>query len=570
MDTPAILATSRSFAPLESPSSSKRMKGTTELPHEILVAIFDLATAAANEDAASSDELSDKLREGDAGIATAWSLCRVCRTWNGPATGRLYRDWIYHGEIHSVQSIWRFVVTILTNPKLAALVRTVELRNWDWGDCLDWSEHGSLGQDMEQYCTAKEKEAIVKAWKGIGSLPQDWSEAVSRLAIQSAGVPWSACMALALAYMANLSSLRAGVRRDSSWVLTQVFTTAATGKVMSHNHPIFSNLTDLQLHGEWRNDGYNDGANGPISLRNWVKPVFGLPSLERLSLFDLSFDDSLSVSMELARSSSIKHMTIQNSALEKSCRKDTDDDVWALLAIPRSLSSLTLYLYLPSIRRFGNELSYEFIDRVVSQHAQTLEHLNVQDIEWEGTPSMNDIMDKAFMEDLACRLPQLTSLKHLACDIAYLWDDRNHTLSGNLPASLETLALTVDSDTWSTWSPLSLLESGNRNGPENLRFVSAWDSRNRRLMDMYWGSKGGRPSQPWPPAMPASEIAFAGNAMAGNPQLWDPPICNVRKCSSLWFYLVQAGTQRKPKLPLVPGPPISEMSEDSEDSEEDD
>ena len=511
MDT---AATSTASAP-----NMGRATGATKVPHEILVMIFDLAIAAVDEEEAASDKPRDALTQGDARIATAGILCRVCRAWNGPATQRLYRDWAYHGEIHSVRSIWRFVVTILTNAKLAALVRTVELRNWDWGDSLDWSEHGSTrGQDMEhmakQHCTDKEKVLIMEAWKQIGPIPQAWSEAFSRLGPQSAGVPWSACMALALAYMLNLSTLQAAVCRDPSWALTRVFTMAATGKVMSHGYPVFPNLADLKLHGEWVDFNRAGGLSGYVNLRTWANPVFSLPSLEHLSLFDLSLRGSFAACMELARSSSIKHLTIQNSEVEAVCLRDTAENFWALVAIPRALDSLTMYLcnpfldrnpaFIRSLKDEESHVSDELIDRIMSQHAETLRHLDVQDVDIYGR-LVNRWLDPdaqhPFVAAMASRLPLLGSLKHLAYDIGYLLDSEARMFVVNAPPpGLETLALTLSDWGMSTFrmgqwivsdlGPLYLLRCGQLRGMESLQFVSVWKLYDNDMMGLYWWSNG--------------------------------------------------------------------------------
>lgn len=81
------------------------MPDPAQFPPEIVAHVLNYATNA------------------DCDIKSLASLCRVSRQWNALALPRLYTRWTYHGEKHSIASLWKFLCTIIRNRRLASLVR---------------------------------------------------------------------------------------------------------------------------------------------------------------------------------------------------------------------------------------------------------------------------------------------------------------------------------------------------------------------------------------------------------------------------------------------------------------
>jgi hypothetical protein len=101
------------------------MTDPAHFPPEITTHIFDCATND-NRDAKSLAR-----------------FCRVNRQWNALARPRLYMRWTYHGEKHSIGSLWKFLCSVIRNHQIASLVQSVKsLEHLDiYRDCTGTSPH---------------------------------------------------------------------------------------------------------------------------------------------------------------------------------------------------------------------------------------------------------------------------------------------------------------------------------------------------------------------------------------------------------------------------------------------
>lgn len=54
----------------------------------------------------------------------------LSRKWHAALLARIYSEWTYNGARQPFMTLWKFLMTVLSNAHLAALVRTLNIGNW--------------------------------------------------------------------------------------------------------------------------------------------------------------------------------------------------------------------------------------------------------------------------------------------------------------------------------------------------------------------------------------------------------------------------------------------------------
>ncbi|KAL4927469.1 uncharacterized protein BDV17DRAFT_282561 [Aspergillus undulatus] len=63
-------------------------------------------------------------------IYRLFSLCLLSRSWYTALIARIYLKWTFNGAQQPFLTLWKFLITILRDPQLAAHVRTLKIGNW--------------------------------------------------------------------------------------------------------------------------------------------------------------------------------------------------------------------------------------------------------------------------------------------------------------------------------------------------------------------------------------------------------------------------------------------------------
>jgi hypothetical protein len=317
------------------------------------------------------------------------TLCRyslVSRRWHTILAPLIYSRYLHDGEIHSILSLWKFLRSILCNKQIAHQVRELNIRNWTFGLVF---KHGRL--DLSEGDLDLARTAARMA--GLETLETSILEGLRKADPRP-------LMALLITSLPNLTTLYAQLP-ETDIFLGQVLRKAVeTQQDGSDGHPL-CNLREAHFASSWnyraktnhfslsqelednldrraRRDDSDDDDHRAYHLKlDHLWPIFHLPKIQKLSLFDLDTTAAAMVFRNSSKTSSITDLTLVYRASSEIRPADTS----ALLAVPKSLTKLSIYL--EDFRGWEiysgvcNQLSNADLWAAIRQHEDSLEYLDV-------------------------------------------------------------------------------------------------------------------------------------------------------------------------------------------------
>ncbi|CZR66481.1 uncharacterized protein PAC_16382 [Phialocephala subalpina] len=259
------------------------------------------------------------------------SCCGVNRNWKSTARPLLYSRWTYHGEKHSIKSLWKFLCTVIRGDSIAALVQSVDARNWSFPSKTPHPDFDVLQEELF---------LVEQAFRAAGVEGMD--KCVMGDVRQGDRKPF---MALLFTRLPNLRTMSAHLPHYDAF-LGSVPQDALTNQTERPTMQAFQQLEELSLVSErerpyWESSGRSD-TRYSLELVCYAA-VFSLPRLRRLSLFDLDVEDALHHCGPRPRTSSIQHLTLVNKTLLGGRRDDPRAPFRLKDTLPTSLKSLTFY-----------------------------------------------------------------------------------------------------------------------------------------------------------------------------------------------------------------------------------
>lgn len=302
------------------------------------------------------------------------SLCGfslVSRRWHTALSPHIYSRWLYDGEIHSVSSLWKFLRSVLCNNQIAHDVRELNIRNWTFGLV---HTHGCL------VLSEDDLDLIRKAvhTSELGRMESSILEALRKADPR----PF---MALLLANLPNLTTLYAHLPETDIFFAEVLGKAVATRQDESKGHPLCS-LREAHFASAWNyrakrprdEDRDEDPEMDTYRLKfDHLWPTFQLAGIKKLSVFDFDVQGAAERFANSFKTSSITDLTIVH---HKYCELKPSD-AFALLTLPRALTSLSIYLEdsrdLDAYLDVYNQLSNADLWNGIRQHEESLEHLDV-------------------------------------------------------------------------------------------------------------------------------------------------------------------------------------------------
>ena len=242
----------------------------------------------------------------------------------------MYLTWTYHGEKHTFRSLWKFLCTIIRTKDIAALVQSVDARNWSHpnGDCSD-----------EDFGAASEEEVNLLKQAFRAARTREMANCtIDDLKVDDR----SPFMALLFTQLPNLSTMSAHLPHYDPFI-DQVVSQALLDD--NENTPVqaFRNLKVLSLVRDWARspkwgDSRVDYAYYKLHVGNY-SGIFSFPQLETLSIFDLyieglgDFDETSNGTSSLKNLTLVSHEHLAAPAPE----------IKAILALPNALLNLSFY-----------------------------------------------------------------------------------------------------------------------------------------------------------------------------------------------------------------------------------
>lgn len=360
---------------------------------------------------------------------TLSNICRLNRRFNSSAMPVLYSKWIYLGDEHGLASLLRFLRTIISNTSLASLVHSLDVQYW--GSTKPRRSRIKLDMPSEYL------NILLEAFR-LAEITMSEEYLMSAL-FRHDRTPF---MALLLTRLPNVSVMLAQVPAPCEAFLKTVLERAVEDRNEETFIQAFPNLKELCLSSEWKKPDLM-GANrqAPEALYQLylqrLGPVFRLKQLERLSLFDVNVHNLLC--NWKAGVSPVKHLTLVNS----SCATATRNKTHAILAMPKSLVSLSFYQNVHPISPPGQLLpiSNAALYEAVRQQKESLEYLDIYNDDLGGA-SNSHTDDTKFGS-----LREFKSLRTLCIQPQTLLGDGadgpvvSFRLMDALPLSLEKLTL---------------------------------------------------------------------------------------------------------------------------------
>jgi hypothetical protein len=241
-------------------------------------------------------EVLDYAVQGSLDVKSLCACRLVSRHWNLTTSPRIYSKWIYHGEDHSFASLWRFLRTILSNVRIAKMVQTLDIRNWDFHA----EGEKKLEVDLPQEDLTLVRGAIYDA--GMQKLESDIIEALNRTDRRP-------LMALLLTRLPNLTTIYAHVPK-SDLVLEEVLKQALKDQDNRPQRQALQNLKEACLLSDWHYPSVRESRDLYTLRLDYLWPVFLLPNIQKLSLFDFEPHNVAVRFGDAARVSSITHLTL--------------------------------------------------------------------------------------------------------------------------------------------------------------------------------------------------------------------------------------------------------------------
>lgn len=298
--------------------------------------------------------------EGRNDVRTLCNLSLISRQWHAALNARIYSRWLYDGEHHSISSLWKFLRSILCNRRVADGVYEVNIRNWTFA-IIEERPRLVLSEDNLDLV----RNAIHMA--GLQRIETSILEALRKADPRP-------LMALLLANLRNLTTLYAHLP-ETDIFLAEVLRNAVESRrdQPPNDYYPLNSLREAHLTSAW-NYRADSRARDVYKLElNHLWPVFQLPNIQRLSVFDF---ESLGASSRFGnrlKTSSITDLTLVHHRDSLLAVPDT----MALLAFPKILTSLSIYFNDCGLRGDRNQLSNIDLWNGIRQHEDSIEHLDI-------------------------------------------------------------------------------------------------------------------------------------------------------------------------------------------------
>ncbi|KAF2174710.1 hypothetical protein K469DRAFT_771533 [Zopfia rhizophila CBS 207.26] len=309
-------------------------------------------------------ELFDRVigyaTEGRSEFRILCNFSLVSRKLYAALNARIYSRWLYDGEHHSISSLWKFLRSILCSRRIADRVHGLNIRNWTFG-----LVHGHSRLIFSEDNLELVRNAIRTA--RLQRMETSIMEALRKTDPRP-------LMALLLANLRNLTTLYAHLP-ETDIFLAEVLRKAIEGRrdKSQNEYPPLNSLREAHLTSAW-NYRKDWRARDEYKLElHHLWPVFQLPNIQRLSVFDF---ESLGASNRFGNS--FKTSTITDLTLVH-----YDDsllagpDTLALLTLPKTLTILSIYLNDCDLLRNCNQLSNADLWKGIGQHEDSIEHLDI-------------------------------------------------------------------------------------------------------------------------------------------------------------------------------------------------
>ncbi|KAK0625913.1 hypothetical protein B0T14DRAFT_508758 [Immersiella caudata] len=319
-------------------------------------------------------ELFDSVLPATSDPKALCTISLVCRGWRALLRSRIYSSWSHDGHFNSIRSLWYFLRIVLGDGQIAATVRTVAFRNWTIG-LVHSTKLGPLklnDNDIEIL-----SRAILKT--GLRETAPEFVTAFRKADPR-------AFMALLLASLPNLTTLNAHIPEDDPF-LDAVLQKAGLGSPrdgsLRTGYPL-QNLSEAKLAGHWNYQpgGYPYTSRYSLHVRH-VWPMFALPNLQKLSIFDPGWSESRFQPHnfhQAASLSSVTDLTLVSTMSGLDGGGPLAQVTLLLLTAPKALSKLSfshaknLGLRPPTS---GGTLTGFKLWTALYQHKASLQHLDV-------------------------------------------------------------------------------------------------------------------------------------------------------------------------------------------------
>jgi hypothetical protein len=319
----------------------------SHLPGELFTIVIDYAT----------DRGSD--------LRALCNFSLVSRRWHAALNHRIYSKWLYDGEHHSISSLWQFLRSVLSSRCIADSVHELDIRNWTFG-----LVHGRRRLFLSEDDLDLVRNAVRAA--GLERIETSVLEALPKADPRP-------LVALLLANLRNLAVLYAQLP-ETDIFLDEVLRKAVESE---RDRP----LNDYPLHGlreahlasSWNYRAFSfrpkpqtQGTCYKLGI-NRLWPVLRLPNIQRLSVFDLEPLGASALFGDSPNTSSITDLTLV-------CHGDSlvaVPDGLALLALPKALTNLSIYVDDCGLAKDGNQLSNADLWHGILQHENSLEYLDL-------------------------------------------------------------------------------------------------------------------------------------------------------------------------------------------------
>lgn len=298
----------------------------------------------------------DYTIENENDLRPLCDLSLVSRQWHAVLQARIYSRWFYDGKHHSISSLWKFLRTVLCNGRIADSVRSLSIWNWT----LD------LVHKRDRLLLSKNDLDLIRSAihdVGLTSIESQFIESVKK----SDPRP---LMALLLASLRNLNILNAELP-EKDMFLAELLRIAIDRQGQTAQ-PL-RNLSEAHLMSTYNYCGAVHAHYTYYLRLDHLWPMFRLPSITKLSLFDLEPEGA---SGYLGSTTKISGMTDLTLVHDEECLLSMADTM-TLLRLPKALRKLSIYLG----DRKSKDDSYQFSNadlwRAIVEHKGSIRHLDI-------------------------------------------------------------------------------------------------------------------------------------------------------------------------------------------------
>ncbi len=328
------------------------MPDPSTLPLELFTEIKTLALQPPPPPTATNiwDRSSDTKHEYDfnAGINISHlsQLTRINRQRHALLLPTLYARYTHNGARHSYKSLWRFVRTAISNPRVASLVRAVSIGNWGFYPDVIAHDKGVRGDNVQ--FSEGEVEMMRSAIRAVFCSTGD-DERVDMLEARVLG-PGSLVrrdtrplVTVLLVCLSNVETVYLHLPAECS-VLRCVLEELLRCQDGDGERPCLRHLVNLHLLAEVPVYGPEIDVS-----REWPQQAFRLDNvwpciyfsrLRTLALYDL---ETAGIASLLAKNHDRVCQVENLSIVVKATPTRSSTDVLALVKLPRSLTSFSIY-----------------------------------------------------------------------------------------------------------------------------------------------------------------------------------------------------------------------------------